>query len=614
LSREIVEEVQYFLNYEILKEVKLISKRIRQYKKPVTIYLLGTNELDENLKKKEFTILNSKITSRYNLQPLTKSETGDYVKHSLKAAGAERKIFENRALREIYYASKGYPRLINFISDRALLVGYNKGMRTITAKVVRECAQELALTEQTESDKVEQKVEQYERGTVKGAFPWGKRLAYLTLMVLILLGGLFFASTPLQDYFARMKTDHDQPVKPSLVPLAEPDSLQAALLDSDDSRKAETVTPEPDQSQGVQPVESSRVPRREPDSLQAALPASDDGRRTGVVTQKVEQSEQAQPVEPSPVPLPEADSLQTAALEPVEKHKTETVVQEPDESQIAKLIPDAADSTGTSVESQASSVSPEGEKSSLDLDFKRIIPFNYKSNRVSEEGQEILAKVVALMRQNQEMALVIRGHTDNVGSAAYNRKLSESRANIVKDHLVVQGIASARIRVIGMGESDPLMSNTTPEGRAENRRVDIEFTQAGKKRPTTTTLETAQHPAGKTDSKRIIPFNYKSNRVSTEGQEILAKVVALMRQNQEMALVIRGHTDNVGSAGYNWKLSKARANIVKDYLIVQGIGSARIRAIGMGESDPLMPNTTPEGQAANRRVEIELVNRDGNLN
>lgn len=69
--------------------------------------------------------------------------------------------------------------------------------------------------------------------------------------------------------------------------------------------------------------------------------------------------------------------------------------------------------------------------------------------------------------------VVIVGHTDNTGSAAYNQSLSERRASAVAGVLVQAGVGPGRVRSFGAGEDQPIASNLTPEGRAQNRRVDI---------------------------------------------------------------------------------------------------------------------------------------------
>jgi OOP family OmpA-OmpF porin len=71
--------------------------------------------------------------------------------------------------------------------------------------------------------------------------------------------------------------------------------------------------------------------------------------------------------------------------------------------------------------------------------------------------------------------VIATGHTDSVGTDAYNQRLSERRAAAVKDYLVSKGIPASKITTIGKGESQPVATNKTAEGRQKNRRVDIEF-------------------------------------------------------------------------------------------------------------------------------------------
>lgn len=78
------------------------------------------------------------------------------------------------------------------------------------------------------------------------------------------------------------------------------------------------------------------------------------------------------------------------------------------------------------------------------------------------------------MKRNPEKKIKVIGHTDSTGTEMYNQVLSEKRANAVKTYLTGQGIDGMRINTLGMGESSPVASNATKEGRAQNRRVEIE--------------------------------------------------------------------------------------------------------------------------------------------
>jgi OOP family OmpA-OmpF porin len=77
------------------------------------------------------------------------------------------------------------------------------------------------------------------------------------------------------------------------------------------------------------------------------------------------------------------------------------------------------------------------------------------------------------MKDNPGLKVSVEGHTDSVGSDAYNERLSERRAHAVKDYLVHQGIDASRISTVGYGEAKPVASNKTESGRAQNRRAEI---------------------------------------------------------------------------------------------------------------------------------------------
>ena len=79
----------------------------------------------------------------------------------------------------------------------------------------------------------------------------------------------------------------------------------------------------------------------------------------------------------------------------------------------------------------------------------------------------------ALIREDALSNIVVEGHTDSQGAAAYNQDLSQRRAQSVRDYLVTRGIASDRIRAEGFGLTRSVADNGSPEGRANNRRVEI---------------------------------------------------------------------------------------------------------------------------------------------
>lgn len=99
-----------------------------------------------------------------------------------------------------------------------------------------------------------------------------------------------------------------------------------------------------------------------------------------------------------------------------------------------------------------------------------------------------------------------------------------------------------------------------------------------------------------TDGYTILPNFYNA----------LNGVAMVLKKYDRTAINVNGYTDSTGPADYNEQLSQRRANSVGNYLIQSGVGANRISAVGFGESNPIASNSTPEGRAQNRRVEVQI--------
>ena len=138
----VVDEAQN-LAPEVLEQVRLLTNLETETQKLLQIILIGQPELRELLGRVELRQLAQRITGRYHLDPLSGTETAAYVRHRLRVAGSTREIFTNGALREIQRLSGGVPRLINIISDRALLGAFTEDLHVVRAGVVRRAAGEV---------------------------------------------------------------------------------------------------------------------------------------------------------------------------------------------------------------------------------------------------------------------------------------------------------------------------------------------------------------------------------------------------------------------------------------------------------------------------------------
>ena len=106
---------------------------------------------------------------------------------------------------------------------------------------------------------------------------------------------------------------------------------------------------------------------------------------------------------------------------------------------------------------------------------------------------------------------------------------------------------------------------------------------------------------------RTILFDTGKSSLKTESVSVFVDIIKILNEYPNAKFTVEGHTDSVGSASLNQKLSEERANSVRDFLVKEGIGADRLTAIGYGEDKPIATNNTRAGRTQNRRVEINLI-------
>ena len=182
----IIDEAQR-MNQELLEEVRLLSNIEREESKLLNIFFVGQIEFNDIIHHPENRAIRQRITVNYNIEALSEEETRKYIKHRLEIASSKEdigfftpvqkkesgeyvrqglrlplpevreEIFTRDAIKEIHSFSKGYPRLINIICDRALLTGFVEESKSISLKHIKECVQELEIPHNKEKIVVRQK-------------------------------------------------------------------------------------------------------------------------------------------------------------------------------------------------------------------------------------------------------------------------------------------------------------------------------------------------------------------------------------------------------------------------------------------------------------------------
>ena len=164
----------------LLNDLDLMTKIKRDNKHLINAILTGQNPLIELIKKLPINDSKQKAHMLCHLRSLTKNETNEYIKHRLKIAGTDRKLFSSGAIGKIFQYSGGIPRVINSICDHALMIGYSTDLKEIKSSVIKECAEDLLignsaldngkhLTKETSGVKV---VKQAYKRTKQNLFTW----------------------------------------------------------------------------------------------------------------------------------------------------------------------------------------------------------------------------------------------------------------------------------------------------------------------------------------------------------------------------------------------------------------------------------------------------------
>jgi len=109
----------------------------------------------------------------------------------------------------------------------------------------------------------------------------------------------------------------------------------------------------------------------------------------------------------------------------------------------------------------------------LTLNMPGNVTFQTDSSDLKPEFFDVLNSVSLVLKEYDKTIVEVAGHTDNTGAAEYNQQLSERRASTVAQYLESKGINQQRVMTVGAGETHPVGSNDTPEGRQQNRRVEL---------------------------------------------------------------------------------------------------------------------------------------------
>ncbi|MEW8624587.1 MAG: AAA family ATPase [Candidatus Thiodiazotropha sp.] len=229
----IIDEAQN-LSFESLEQIRLLTNLETSSEKLLQIILVGQPELRSLLNRPELRQLAQRVTARYHLTPLSRTETRAYILHRLKVAGLERPLFTEGAIRRVYKLSGGIPRLINILCSRGMLAAYGKRQGQVSRSMLSQVAGEL----------------RGEEGLASRFYSWGWMLAGVSATLLVL------ALLPQVDLFQLFAEPRHE------APLVEQQQKQQAKQQpqrQQPTQQLDEVTNQPDLLSGAEPAAGALV-------------------------------------------------------------------------------------------------------------------------------------------------------------------------------------------------------------------------------------------------------------------------------------------------------------------------------------------------------------------
>lgn len=236
------------------------------------------------------------------------------------------------------------------------------------------------------------------------------------------------------------------------------------------------------------------------------------------------------------------------------------------------------------------------------------VNFAFDIYKIDTEAKSILNKNAPILNDisNYHLEIAgheIAGHTDYVGSDAYNQLLSENRATTVLYYLASKGVPPYKMFPVGYGENELLDPTPTEAAQTKNRRAEIRIT--GSLIPDFPVKNLSSLPVGTTIE--IISFNYGSYKLLPTDELVLDKDINSIKESPNSYFEIAGYADSTELGRLNKDLALRRANSIRDYLVSKGIGPSRFKTSVYEDKRPLVSPEGSIGRKLNRRVEIKIL-------
>jgi type II secretory pathway predicted ATPase ExeA/outer membrane protein OmpA-like peptidoglycan-associated protein len=497
------------LSQEMFEELRLFSNIEKADAKLIDILFVGRPEFNEMLLEPQNRAIRQQLARKATLVSLGERETAEYIRHRLRVAGSQEDIFTPAAFTLIHQFSGGIPRKINILCKNALNVGAAQEAAQIDEKIIEMCVVRRKRPdtnggrkntgigyEKDAADSVEEAAVPAIGATAPSVAGYNLEHQHrrgwwtsgvLALFAVMIAGVLFIKfrkpelpeiiSSPVVE-IAGKKGGGTEPVP--AVPVASTQPLELSTKrEAPAGRKIDTADHAEENaaatdgsgngdmaSRKEKRSEKVVVPVKQPEVEQAATATSADEGRAAVTNSSSGKAEvHATPLaeeQPEPAVKDDGSAVVGGARQSTEKR----MVQE-------NAAPVAVVSAPASAAKQTGELLPPFESA------KVVLPLQANSTKLTNEAELLFDDFVKRLRKYPRATLMVRGYVSANTNSPENIKLSAERARGVYDLLVDNGIDEERIELKGMGNQDPIASNTTSAGRQKNRRVEIQIVDDG---------------------------------------------------------------------------------------------------------------------------------------
>lgn len=248
------------------------------------------------------------------------------------------------------------------------------------------------------------------------------------------------------------------------------------------------------------------------------------------------------------------------------------------------------------------------------------INFRPGSTEIDPASRGVIAAIADVLRTCPGGEFEVAGHTDSQGRPEVNERLSTDRADAVREALEAQDLPLITFRARGYGARYPVADNESPDGRRANRRIELTLFKDAPEPDGPVARGDGAGAAGLLDPESCasevtellgdeqIAFASGASTISAESESVIGDLAETLKSCAPAAFEIGGHTDSIGRADLNQRISAERAEAVRAALEAAGVpDTVTLSSRGYGSENPVADNGTSEGRAANRRIELKLL-------